>query len=87
MNGARPRTSVAASRGSTELRERKGTVNNNTEAELDALEGAIAQGDTAARWFLRALARGETPTREHARRVAELEALQGAPDVVEDFAR
>lgn len=63
-------------------------MNSNTEApELDALEGAIMHGDTAARWFLRALARSETPTREHARRVAELEAGNGAPDVVEDFAR
>lgn len=42
-------------------------------AEL--LGACAARGDLAARWFLRARARGEAlPSEEHARRVAELEA-------------
>lgn len=42
-------------------------------AEL--LGACAARGDLAARWFLRARARGEGgPSEEHARRVAELEA-------------
>jgi hypothetical protein len=49
-------------------------MSNTTEdtTEGGALEGAISQGDLAARWFLRARARGETFTEEHARRVEEL---------------
>lgn len=46
-------------------------------AALDALETAHARGDLAARWFLRALARGERPSPEHVARVTELERADG----------
>ena len=48
-------------------------MNPGDAAGRDALDTAIARGNLAARWFLRALARGELPTTDHARRVADLE--------------
>jgi hypothetical protein len=46
-----------------------------TDHAAELLAACAARGDLAARWFLRARARGEAlPSEEHARRVAELEA-------------
>lgn len=46
----------------------------------EVLGACAARGDLAARWFLRARARGEGgPSEEHARRVADLEAAEFLP--------
>lgn len=60
-------------------------MSNTTEdtTEADMIADVAAQGDLAARWFLRARARGETFTEEHARRVAELARGLDASPVVE----
>ena len=57
------------------------TPSRDVDAGATELEAAYARGDLAARWYLRARARGETFTDEHARRVAELGAELEALDV------
>ncbi len=52
---------------------------------FDVLEHAVARGDLAARWYLRARARGETFTEAHARAVAALVDVE--PRALTHFAR